>query len=282
VLGIECDGAAYHSSVVARDRDRLRQEVLEGLGWRLHRIWGPSWYRERQAELARLERSIEMAINGGPQPTQVSRPADVVTPLVLEVEEELAPWAELYQPFVPDVGLLPVSLDDNSCLPELRNALRQVVTALAPVHADLCVQAIREAWGVDRMGSRRRQRVEEALDSLVRQGKLDVDRHGFYWVAGEYNAVVRGADPDDPESIRKPQLVSPDELKLAISNLVQDARSIEEEDLLRRVARIFGWARTGADIKALLRRCCSELVADGSLRKTDEAGNGVLQAGNGS
>lgn len=39
VMGIECDGATYHSLRSARDRDRLRQEVLEGLGWRLHRIW---------------------------------------------------------------------------------------------------------------------------------------------------------------------------------------------------------------------------------------------------
>src|SRR5262249_2406208 len=42
-LGIECDGAAYHSSATARDRDRLRQEVLEGLGWRICRVWSTDW-----------------------------------------------------------------------------------------------------------------------------------------------------------------------------------------------------------------------------------------------
>lgn len=39
VLAIECDGATYHSSETARDRDRLRQQILEGLGWTFHRIW---------------------------------------------------------------------------------------------------------------------------------------------------------------------------------------------------------------------------------------------------
>jgi very-short-patch-repair endonuclease len=38
LLGIECDGAMYHSSPVARDRDRLRQQILEGLGWNIYRI----------------------------------------------------------------------------------------------------------------------------------------------------------------------------------------------------------------------------------------------------
>ncbi len=61
ILGIECDGAAYHSSKVARDRDRLRQEVLEGLGWRLYRIWGPAWYRTRALQEAKLRRAIEDA-----------------------------------------------------------------------------------------------------------------------------------------------------------------------------------------------------------------------------
>jgi very-short-patch-repair endonuclease len=44
VLGVECDGVTYHSAKSARDRDRLRQENLERLGWRLHRIWSTDWF----------------------------------------------------------------------------------------------------------------------------------------------------------------------------------------------------------------------------------------------
>jgi very-short-patch-repair endonuclease len=44
VLAIECDGATYHSSESARDRDRLRQEQLERIGWRFHRIWSGEWF----------------------------------------------------------------------------------------------------------------------------------------------------------------------------------------------------------------------------------------------
>lgn len=53
-LGIECDGAMYHSAKSARDRDRLRQEVLENLGWRIHRIWSLDWYRNNARETQRL------------------------------------------------------------------------------------------------------------------------------------------------------------------------------------------------------------------------------------
>ncbi|HKH90759.1 MAG TPA: DUF4011 domain-containing protein [Gemmatimonadaceae bacterium] len=59
VLGIECDGATYHSARSARDRDRLRQEVLQNLGWQIHRIWSTDWFRDPRGETARLVRRIE-------------------------------------------------------------------------------------------------------------------------------------------------------------------------------------------------------------------------------
>jgi very-short-patch-repair endonuclease len=49
ILAIECDGATYHSSESARDRDRLRQEQLERQGWRFHRIWSTDWFHDKNA-----------------------------------------------------------------------------------------------------------------------------------------------------------------------------------------------------------------------------------------
>jgi very-short-patch-repair endonuclease len=62
VLGIECDGAAYHSTRSARDRDRLRQEVLERLKWRIHRIWSLDWYRNPKRETDRLLAAVRESI----------------------------------------------------------------------------------------------------------------------------------------------------------------------------------------------------------------------------
>lgn len=55
LCGIECDGKTYHSSKVARDRDRLRQQVLENLGWKIHRIWSQEWFKKRKFEITRLK-----------------------------------------------------------------------------------------------------------------------------------------------------------------------------------------------------------------------------------
>jgi hypothetical protein len=65
ILGIECDGATYHSSKVARDRDRLRQTVLERLGWTIHRVWSTDWFRDPEGEFQALIRKIEVMRSAG-------------------------------------------------------------------------------------------------------------------------------------------------------------------------------------------------------------------------
>ena len=59
LLAVECDGASYHSSYSARSRDRLRQQVLEGLGWSIYRIWSTDWFRNPKGELQRLDDHIK-------------------------------------------------------------------------------------------------------------------------------------------------------------------------------------------------------------------------------
>jgi very-short-patch-repair endonuclease len=104
LLGVECDGATYHSAKSARDRDRLRQQVLEDLGWKLHRIWSTDWFNDPRKEADRLRTVIAATLaefklrvsefDGGmkatrssvPEPIQV--PASVIRSEPQEVDEQ--------------------------------------------------------------------------------------------------------------------------------------------------------------------------------------------------
>jgi Superfamily I DNA and RNA helicases and helicase subunits len=61
LLAIECDGAAYHSSLVARTRDRARQRILEKVGWRFHRVWSTNWWFFEQQEKEAIIAAINAA-----------------------------------------------------------------------------------------------------------------------------------------------------------------------------------------------------------------------------
>ncbi|WP_036452466.1 DUF4011 domain-containing protein [Mycoplasma buteonis] len=63
VVGIECDGTTYKSSKSARDRDRLREEVLEARGWKIYRIWSTDWFKNKEQQLAQLDKFIKKVIS---------------------------------------------------------------------------------------------------------------------------------------------------------------------------------------------------------------------------
>ena len=96
VLAVEADGASYHSAPTARDRDRLRQQVLENLGWRFHRIWSTEWFRdpEGQADLAldAWRKAVELAdeTDAGVQVANVPEPSPTGVS-VAPVEPERGP-----------------------------------------------------------------------------------------------------------------------------------------------------------------------------------------------
>jgi very-short-patch-repair endonuclease len=63
ILGVECDGATYHSTQHARDRDLIRQTILEQHGWTIHRVWSTAWWKNAPHELARLEKAVREAMS---------------------------------------------------------------------------------------------------------------------------------------------------------------------------------------------------------------------------
>lgn len=89
LMGIECDGATYHSAKSTRDRDRLRQAILERLGWRIRRIWSTDWFKNPHAELEPIIReldSMKSAQSFIPQKEEAAQISEIVE----EVEQEEA------------------------------------------------------------------------------------------------------------------------------------------------------------------------------------------------
>jgi superfamily I DNA and/or RNA helicase/very-short-patch-repair endonuclease len=88
VLGIECDGKSYYSSRVARDRDRLRQQVLEGLGWKIYRVWSTDWYLHPKESKEKLLETVKDTV----EQAKMQEKAEL-EPQILSINEPSA-WAE--------------------------------------------------------------------------------------------------------------------------------------------------------------------------------------------
>jgi very-short-patch-repair endonuclease len=291
VLGIECDGASYHSSKVARDRDRLRQDVLEGLGWTIYRIWSTAWFTNRPAEMTKLREAIERAIEASSVATPSNvHPDDVVdrarraafersttdasahltdrdssaaagaTPADAaqhrddavqvhfnEVDFDAAPgWAVEYDnPEAPRPLESGWEFQDPASRSVIADQVLHVVNMHTPIHREDVLRAVREAWGLQRAGSRIREAFDEALHEAGIEGRIEM--RGEWLSNGGAEIDVRV--PTSSEAPRRGVArVPPEELQLAICRILEDAGPCDPEDLCKEWARVYGWKRVGPDI----------------------------------
>ena len=291
LLGIECDGAAYRSAATARDRDRLRHQVLNGLGWRIHRIWAISWRRDRPAQEARLRAALDQAIAAADRapndPASTGNPGDPGSPdggtgtaPRAEIRfDELDPaavpaWARPYPTIPAGAGSGPGSgasaHDPRS--PEARPALRRffesVLAVEAPVHETVLFTRLRESWGISRMGAQIRTNAEHVLTRSRIDGRpVTRDAAGFFRVEGQELTTVRV--PAGGDGARSVLAIPPEEIDLAVVGTVRDAIVIEEEQLIVAVARLFGWQRSGPDIQNALAAAVSRMTRQGRIRRNE-------------
>jgi very-short-patch-repair endonuclease len=93
VLAIECDGASYHAAPTARDRDRLRQDQLETLGWSFHRIWSTDWLHDQQAEVAKALQAYQHAVAAADELDAAPSAPRVIAPRAIDQAGSVAPAA---------------------------------------------------------------------------------------------------------------------------------------------------------------------------------------------
>jgi very-short-patch-repair endonuclease len=286
VLGIECDGATYHSSRTARDRDRLRQQVLEQLGWRIHRIWSTDWIKDPAREidkaLAALERArVEAPAGDRPSaaPANVDAPAAIGEPpstgeapsteperlvgqaTLAAAPTEATPVAQTYVAAVlPRHG----DLDGFRQTPigGLARVVQAVVDGEGPVHQDRVMRAIAASFDIARIGSQVRARLLAAIERAVTV-ELVKRRGEFLWPASMGAPPVRAADASGvARAIRE---VAPEEIAAGVTAFLERAFAINREDLVSGLARELGYDRAGSQVAAAIDDVVDQMIAGEAL-----------------
>ncbi len=279
LLGIECDGRAYHSAKTARDRDRLREDVLVGLGWRIHRIWSTDWIKDPRAEVARLEAAIAQARQS---PGAWEAAPDTQTPVIAlaggepapePLEMEVPPAAELQQAaaLAGVVSYREALLSDISRTPGQSDAefagavVAHVIAVEGPIHQDLLARRVAPLWGRERASSQVRREVElavrhEACDRFVQRGD-------FFWPVQMTEPSVR--TPGHGEKPRTMAQICVEERAGALALVLAQAVGMPEEDLMVEAARVLGFNRTGAQIRVALAEALAYLVQAGRMEAVE-------------
>ncbi len=250
LLGLACDGAAYRDAWTVRDRERAFDAVLTRLGWSLHRVWSPDWYRSPELSIERVHRAIENARKKQHEQASAKKPApapEAVDGAALRKAEEQAKdfGFEPYRRYRPkrkrtSAQFYKLSAERHA------GVLSEIVDMEGPIHEDVAISRLVESWGLGRVGSKVRSIGRRAIKHAVRY--MPVARRGdFLWPKQLTVPKVRFRKDED---LKEATHICQEELGQAAVTLLQIQFGMSREDLLQQTARALGFANAGRKIKA--------------------------------
>jgi very-short-patch-repair endonuclease len=255
LCGVECDGATYHRSATARDRDMLREQVLRGLGWEIVRIWSTDWWVDRSGTLEKVHASLERLLEVSRRErskakereaaeveateaiakarAEAGAPLETVAPVNTALREGVAARdgvdsvngaAAIRQPELEfcggSFGANADAFFDASYDVQLRTVVEQIVGREGPIRDTVLARKIARIHGWQRTGARIQERVSAVAFSCLKHTEEDVGV--FFWAndRGPEAAIVFSGGSDagrNVDEICLAELVSLAKLVLAES-----------------------------------------------------------------
>ena len=219
LAGVECDGAMYHSAAFARERDKIRQAVLEGLGWTLFRVWSTDWWIHRAKAIDTLHQALTVQLH-----TDRQRREEAAQALDGNGSDTNS---IVFAPDFQDAGAVSVPTADAE---EVRTPVSELLPPQQP-------RLARRSNTNDSSGETALPQTPEAADDLF-------GPPGTQYVATRFDGARHLADPDlfhsDEYSLR---------LLAMIDHVIDSEGPIHQDVLVRRVARHHGFRRAGRQIR---------------------------------
>jgi superfamily I DNA and/or RNA helicase/very-short-patch-repair endonuclease len=290
IAGILTDGEMYSRAEVARDRDRLREEILRNLGWNIIHLWSSDWYRNREETQRkvsdRLEEIVEDARAARESPEVAETGQDVAESGEVEsvadgVEESVAcdpgdvesvadqkvhseprrDGVAEYVEYETDKLREPDDLY-RSPTPVISSIVSEIVSMEGPIHVEEVIRRIRESCGLRRAGRRVRSIINSAIEMAENNG--NVKRNGdFLLLTDSMPVTVRRRTGRIDIS-----LISPMEIEEAVRIALRSTSDMDE--VVTRVSRMFGFKNTSRKTASGIRRVIEDMSRRGEIVVDDE------------
>lgn len=303
LLGIILDGPVYRDAKTARDREILRNHVLEQLGWKLHHVWALDWWDNADQQIKMIEQAISTAKSGQFHNEDASKTE----------EKSISESNKLVESFVTHLDnpeqlqnktISLNRLGDSIGLPEgasyyvvsqlnsvgsgtdlfyateytatIREQIVKVIEEEAPISRSLLVKRVIHAWGITRTGTRIERRVDDIMHSMMIKTTKWEDVI-YYWSSDQdanvYSNYRLSLDDADRRSAEE---LPPEEVANAIHYILRSQISLPQDELIRQTTKLLGYARTGTALEKKMQLGLTSAL-ERKLAARDKQGRIVLQ-----
>ncbi|XEC96163.1 DUF3320 domain-containing protein [Paenibacillus tarimensis] len=283
MLGVLLDGPMYQNAGSARDREILRYEVLQQLGWSLHRIWSPDWWEDRESVIRSLGQAIERekagkfeaarsaqettVVQEQQESASVARPAEeraLKINAIPEQEPNLHGMQYYKTCLLESVDLGTDMFYSADCTGLIIEQIKTVIHEEGPISRSLLAKRILQAWGIARRGARLDQRFTELL-AMLNFRRTETDGAVFFWPKGvEPNQYDIYRVAEDEAQRRAADDLPSEEVAAAVKSVLAAQISLPLEDLVKQVVKRLGYARSGQALEKAARNGISFAVERGS------------------
>ena len=233
VLAIECDGATYHASKSARDRDRLRQSVLENMGWRFYRIWSTDWFRNKRVEQEALLKAVKQALENTPTSTEQVQQRDFSF-------EEKRDVQHFTFPIYSEVDIAAMMKKHRNDIP---NVVRAILEVESPLSEEwLLKRACRLFYDRMKVTSLVVDKFNQDMAHCDRMGVVRKD--GFLYLLGKEAPMLR-VPKDSRNPAREIRYIALAELAQGIKKILEENVSVERSSLYTLIAKQLGFGHAG-------------------------------------
>lgn len=258
LVAVECDGAAYHAALWARERDRLRQDILENLGWRFHRIWSTDWFHHRNREIKRLVDALEQSRSKSNGASRVRGANHGETPEDLPLEqhnelieiEHLALTAPAY--VRTDLYVRSNVEPHDAPVSQLADLVQKIVATEGPVHVEEVARRITGAFGKSRTGGRIMEAVNRAVSVALQKDNTLRQSDMFLMTEAQAKDPPVRDRTEESGNLIKAAYISPIEFQAAAKRVRSESGDMAPQELTVAVARLLGFQRVGAELASAI------------------------------
>jgi hypothetical protein len=274
ILGIETDGVRYNSTKCARERDKLRQAVLEKMGWKLHRIWSTDWWNNPEREIDKVVEKIEEALTEAAEKLAASEVIKrtivedvLVAPESVTTDEPVAPEVQLASP------ISVANVDDESTIEKpyvewnysgpsypaegfyddlqkklVCNLITEIVDFEGPIALVALTRKVCSAFNLSKATKKAIKRVE-ALASSCKVKSDNFNGEISYW-PGDFEISSYMEYRRNTEKVsRIAGEIPSQEVAVAAFSVLESNVSLPMDDLVRATANSFGFTRIGRNVE---------------------------------
>jgi hypothetical protein len=246
----------------------LRQEILQGMGWKLYRFWSTEWFKNREAAVALLVESVTRATNGQSNTEDKKKEKQEIDPEELD-DVYFAPTqsSDRGLPYKKSgVRCTKEVIMDSKKIYRFADVVVQIIRDEAPIHSDLILQRIREATDVGRVGSNIQSNFDAAIILAIRNKEIDKlkDDKDFLFKTGENYSDFR--TPADGVERRLDQ-ISKIEMSNAIKFLIKDQFGLAYDNAVQSVKHLFGVSRVTPEESDRVKDIIDEMISRSQIVK---------------